>query len=437
MNLTFSPLVPEFDGGISSAVLYNAGPMLADDRLAVTSEDCPMQLVISTNETEYHAYLEKLQNAGFVPVFKNHTPAVDSAQFSGHGILLYVYFTRKTGEVRIIEDRSGVSVDTFSYVCDTAESAEIYQYALYYDPKNGHSPTTTNCGMFYIIRLADNHLFLIDGGDMLQCSAEAVDGMYRFLRHITGTAEGEVISIAGWYFTHAHDDHMAACVRLLRTYPGVFDLQRVLFNFPSYQTRPQGYSLPVFILKETLREFCPGVKCLKLHTGEKFTLGNALFEVFYTHEDAVNAENPAVFPFGDFNCTSPILKMTTAGHTVLWLGDTNTETETLVVKTVPQEMWKSDVVQIAHHCFNYLSTLYAWIDADYAMLPNSYYGGHTVENLPKLKDVETRLASKDYLWYEDKTTGFRFEDGKYCVILEKERVGGEHDGTNLYGEKIG
>lgn len=82
----------------------------------------------------------------------------------------------------------------------------------------------------------------------------------------------------------------------------------------------------------------------------------------YTHEDAVNAGNPAIFPFGDFNCTSPILKMTTAGHSVMWLGDTNVETEALVSKTVPQVMWKSDVVQIAHHCFNYLSTLYAWID---------------------------------------------------------------------------
>ena len=33
---------------------------------------------------------------------------------------------------------------------------EICQYALYYDPVNGHSPTTTNCGMFFIVKLSDN-----------------------------------------------------------------------------------------------------------------------------------------------------------------------------------------------------------------------------------------------------------------------------------------
>lgn len=70
------------------------------------------------------------------------------------------------------------------------------------------------------------------------------------------------------------------------------------------------------------------------------------------------------------------------------------------------------------------------------MLPNSYYGGHTAENIDKLEDVVNCLSSPDNIWYGDRTTGFRFEDGIYRVILEEACVGGEHDGTNLYGVQI-
>ncbi|MBQ2725910.1 MAG: hypothetical protein IJF78_09400, partial [Clostridia bacterium] len=336
------------------------------------------------------------------------------------------------GEVRLFADPAGVTADRFGYTTQGGKT-EIYQYGLYYDPQNGHSPTTTNCGMLYIVKLADNSLFMMDGGHILQCSVEAVTGLYDFLHRITGKAPGETIPIACWFVTHAHDDHLAMCVRLTRTYPGEFDIQRILFNFPSYSVCRRGYAEEPFRLRETLREFYPDAMTLKPHHGMKFTLASTEFEVYYTHEDVIRADNVTAYPFRDFNCTSTVLKMTADGGTVMWLGDTNLEAEAHIVKTMPREMWKADVVQVAHHCFNHLSTLYPWIGAPYAMLPNSYFGGHTPDNISKLADVEACLKSPDCIWYEEKTTGFLFEDGEYRVILEQDRVGGEHDGIGLYG----
>ena len=386
-----------YEGGTSGAAVYNAGPMLENDSEAVTEEDSRMLLVADTCRREYEAYLEKLCGMGFRKVFENHTGAVDCCQLMKGGDLLYVYYTLRTGEVRVIADKASVPLDEFSdsymeegpaaHMWGTMDSAEIYQYGLYYDPCNGHSPTTTNCGMFYIIRLRDNRLVMIDGGHILQCSAEAVEGMYRFLRRITGTAEGERLRVAAWIFTHAHDDHMAACVRLLRTYPEAFEIERAMFNFPSHRVC-SGHS-DFFCLRATLREYCPNIKCLKLHSGQRIVLANVCFDVLYTHEDAVRLETPEAFPFHDFNCTSVILKMTTGMGTIVWLGDTSTETEELVVRTVPAAMWKADVVQVAHHAFNFLTELYALIDADYAMVPNSRYGGNAGDNHQKLMDVET------------------------------------------------
>lgn len=384
-----------YEGGTSGAAVYNAGPMLENDSEAVTEEDSRMLLVADTCRREYEAYLEKLCGMGFRKVFENHTGAVDCCQLMKGEDLLYVYYTLRTGEVRVIADKASVPLDEFSdsymeegpaaHMWGTMDSAEIYQYGLYYDPCNGHSPTTTNCGMFYIIRLRDNRLVMIDGGHILQCSAEAVEGMYRFLRRITGTAEGERLGVAAWIFTHAHDDHMAACVRLLRTYPEAFEIERAMFNFPSHRVC-SGHS-DFFCLRATLREYCPNIKCLKLHSGQRIVLANVCFDVLYTHEDAVRLETPEVFPFHDFNCTSVILKMTTGMGTIVWLGDTSTETEELVVRTVPAAVWKADVVQVAHHAFNFLTELYALIDADYAMVPNSRYGGNAGDNHQKLMDV--------------------------------------------------
>lgn len=434
-----------YEGGTGASALYDAGPMPGDDDDGPIGEDSRMLLVADTCKREYEEYLDKLCGMGYRKIFENHTQAVDCCQLIREGELLYVYYTLQSKEVRIIADQASLPLEEFSYSYNeetrdsgigiNPDSAEIYQYGLYYDPQNGHSPTTINCGMFYVIRLADNRLVMIDGGHHLQCSAEAVEGMFRFLRRITKTKEGERIQVAAWFFTHAHDDHMAACVRLLRTYPKILEIERVMCNFPSRRAC-EGHS-DFSGLWVTLRELCPDVRCLKLHSGQRITLANVCFDVLYTHEDAVRHETPEVFPFEDFNCTSVIMKMTTGGGTIMWLGDTGVETEALVAERIPAPLWKSDVVQVAHHAFNFLSRLYALIDADYAMVPNSRYGGNAGSNHDKLMDVVRRLPSRENLWYEDRTTGFRFEEGRYRVILEEDVVGGEHDGTGLLEARDG
>ena len=438
MNSRFSPLIPPFEGGEPVEGIYNAGPMLADDKNGPTEEDALMRMYTGASDEDMDRYVGSLEHAGFSHVWENAGPAYHALSAWKNGVYVYAYLTRATGVVRLIQDVPGSWVEYCSGSARDADgrAEEICQYALYYDPKNGLTKTTTNCGMFYIMELADGSLFMVDGGDELQCSADALEGMYRFLRDFTGVPEGEKMRIAGWFFTHAHGDHVAACIRLLRTYPEAFRLERVFFNFPSHTGIGGRCDSETFVLKETLREYAADVTAVKLHSGMTFSLAGTNFEVLYTHEDAVRPEEPERYPFRDFNCTSTILKMTTrSGGTVMWLGDTNVETEALVKTTVPASLWKADVVQIAHHCFNYLSSLYPMIDADYAMLPNSHYGGHTVENEPKLAEVVSCLSDPSNLWYEDQTTVFRFENGEYRVVKVLPRIGGEHDGTDLYGRK--
>ena len=61
MELTFSPIIPMYDGGKTAPDIYNAGNMTAHDNRTTTSEDCPMMLVTETNGAEFKAYVEKLK----------------------------------------------------------------------------------------------------------------------------------------------------------------------------------------------------------------------------------------------------------------------------------------------------------------------------------------------------------------------------------------
>ena len=393
--------IPSYDGGKASPYVYNVGCGMENDLDAPTERDCYAKLITETDCDSYLRYVEKLKKEGFSVIFSNRIGDNLYTQLTLNGVMLYVYYTHARGEVRIIFDPCSTPIDRFGY-SDQGTGAQVYQYALHYDPCNGHSPTTTNCGMLFIVRLADNSLYMYDGGDLLQCSDKAIEGMMDFMRRITRTEKGEPIRISGWHISHAHNDHFCGCAKLLNRYHDELSVERFLFNFPSSTVRRPDSQTGVF--KEMINKYCPDALYIKLHMGQRFSLSNAEFEVLYTHEDAIRADDPSPYPLRDYNCTSAIIKMTLDGSSIMWLGDTNTEAEAIVAPLFPAEVWRSDVVQVAHHCFNYLSILYPLIKAPYAMLPNSYFGGHTPENLPKLAEVLCHLSSPECITYSDVTS---------------------------------
>ncbi|MBQ8288426.1 MAG: hypothetical protein IJX76_06610 [Clostridia bacterium] len=419
---------------------YNSGSGLADDIRKETDEYSRMQVVSDVTKADFEAYTAELKSAGYTQILDHTIGKNQYAAFAKDGLSWHVSFVDSTDEIRVSEDRAGVPLSEFAYDTTGNTQTVVYQYGLYYDPNNQVTDKTVNCGMLYVIRLSDNSLVLVDGGHLHQSSDEAMAGLVEFLHEITGTADGETIHIAAWYITHAHGDHVTGTAKLLNRYHDEIDLQRVMYNIPSYQVRSAGYDANTTTAKEMVRKYYPDAKFLKLHTGQSFNLSDVGFEVLFTHEDAVGltqfeeaAKNGGnvQFPLSDYNCTSTILRLTVDGQTVLLLGDTNVEAEAAVKKTFPASVWKSDVVQVAHHCFNYLDTLYPMIAAPIALMPNSYFGSHTPENLPKLATV-LQYVENDQIYYEGEgTVGFAVVDGKFQVVYEAPVVGGEYDFSGI------
>ena len=406
---------------------YNAGAMLADDRNGMTEEDSKMQVISNVVECDFDAYVDALKNKGIKGDLEHKLGFDKFFAFTYEGNYYHVSYIAKRGEIRVVEDKSSTSINEFGYNEIGKEKTTIYQYALYYDPENHVTDKTVNCGMLYIVKLSDNSLFMIDGGHIRQWNEEAIEGLWQFLLKITNTKEDGTIRISGWYFTHAHDDHLNGCTKLLNRHYKQIILERVMYNFPCYKLCP-GYVLSTFDMKEIVLRLYPQVKVLKLHTGQKFNLSDMTVEVFYTHEDAARKEDLSKIHLGDSNCTSTIIKLTIDGKTVMMLGDINVEAEELIAKYSKKEIWKSDMVQVAHHCFNYLDTLYEWIAAPVAMLPNSYFSAHIEnDNLPKLNSI-LKYVKDNQIYYEGEgTDAFVVTEDGWKQVERTPLIGGEYD----------
>lgn len=423
--------IPSYEGGELSRGKYNSGPGLMSDSVKTTTEDSFMQIVKGTSAEEFEKYIDKLEAYGYEKTFESQTEKNLYVQFAGAGKIIYAYYIDALKIARIIDDRSSVALNEFAYKTDGDGSTTVYQYGLY---QAGNTKTTMNCGMLYVIKLADNSLFIVDGGHQFQSTDEAAEGFINFLHEITGTKSGETLNIAAWFVTHAHADHIVFASKILHQYHKEINLERVMFNFPSFQTVKSGYRAFVTTwFKHIIREYHGNAIFMKPHTGMKFYLSDMNIEVMYTHEDAVNFSNPTKCSLGNFNSTSTVLKLTfLEDKTFMILGDTDTEAEKIITTMYTNTLtFKSDIVQVAHHNFNYLRTLYKWIAPSIALVPNSYANANSKENAPKLKDV-TDFTGKDNVYYEGEGTyGFQIVDNQWKLVYETEVIGGPYDGSGF------
>ena len=406
---------------------YNAGSGLADDTVTETREFSRMQIISEASEADFHTYTKQFADAGYACVLDNTIGANLFRAYTDGKTVWHLSYLPHREEIRVVEDVCSTPLNEFAYKATGSQKTTVYQYGLYYDPNNDVTDRTVNCGMFYVVRLSDNSLILVDGGHIYQASDKTVAHMMDFLHEITGTKDGETITIAAWYITHAHGDHVSGTAKLLNRYHDQLDLKRVMYNFPSFQVRASGYDPLTTVAKGIVRRLYPDVQFLKLHSGMRFPLADTEIEILYTHEDVVCPETGFTYTPGDYNCTSTVLRLFFDGGSVLLLGDISEAAEAVMAERYNAEVLKSDVVQVAHHCFNRLTSIYNLADAPIALMPNSYNGSHQPENLVKLDEVLKHVVD-DQIYYEDaRTVGLAVVDGAFRVVLDTPTFSEEYD----------
>lgn len=275
---------------------------------------------------------------------------------NGRTIYLGYYPTLLGGTLRIVHEPTGylpaTEASPYRRVTDTTFT-QIGRRAV---------DINTAPGMSYIMQLADGSFILIDGGP---ANEEDEAALFDYLTALTPA--GEKPTVAVWFITHAHSDHMALANRFLVNYHDRIEVRMAAYNFPNYeavvnardvQNNAARYTPMIEQFRESITAYWPAARHLILHAGQKLYLADAEIEILFTHEDQFPNE------FSWINHTSVAFRIRTGGKTVMILGDCE--------KSLCQQMadtfggyLKSDLLQLTHHGANGACLdLYQRIDPD-------------------------------------------------------------------------
>ena len=420
---------PAFEGGRLCPVVYNDGSGISSDFENITSNQCYMQAIADADAQMFANYLEKLEKCGYTRVFYNEMKSKEEqnnlyAQYQKGEATIYTYFIPAFRTVRVIEDRASVALDKFEYKCEFDEHSEtdVILYGIKLHPRGiccgekNSDPTFLNCGALLMVKLADNSLFVIDGGHDLQATPKAQAELWRYMHEITGTPDGEVVRISCWFITHSDSDHFFMIMKLLQDFTDQLSIERMLFN---YQKTGERFDNRARLAVEKLS---PQTKVLKCRAGMSFMMGSIKVDVLTAHEDTFNAENGERTWYHNNNDNSNIIRLTTPDQRrFMVLGDYTTLREANVLATYADSEFKSDIVQIAHHSWNNLENLYMAIGAEYALWPQYYYANfyNPIQyNNARRCAAHLKAAGAKYHYYSGiNTANLVCKDGNIDVIL--------------------
>lgn len=413
-------------GKVSEAV-YPCGTLLRH-----LNSDAPpeahMRVIEEASKNDFYIYFESLIKAGFTPEKQKRQEDNYFAVMALERRRVYLSYMGCRKRLSVIEDHLSVfPARELSYAAEGERSGEFFMYGLNMDP-GGYNPVKdaalntsgyVNCGMLFAIRCCDGRIIVIDGGHRNQFRCGATNELDRFLHRIADKNIDDKISIAAWFMTHSHDDHVDGFRLLLENFGHKYKLERVLCNMPSAEICPsENQEYTIRELARLIYEKYPDCMELKLHTGEQIQLADATIDVLYTHEDLVYSGERRT-SVGSYNNTSTVVKITVGGMSILILGDLDKPGEKRLCAAYSEETLRSDIVQQAHHNWNYLSEIYRLANAPIACFAQTEEG--TVKNEMAITNSNEVKKYSTHLYYSGditRTVGFARREGEIKLVYK-------------------
>ncbi len=223
-----------------------------------------------------------------------------------------------------------------------------------------------NGGMSFIAKVADGSFVIVDGG--YNTDAES-DRILNFLKENTPAGEKPVVS--AWIITHQHGDHYGALLNMTKRHLNEFTVKAFYYNMPMEGHDGASGGL-VGTVTNAMSKWTGAVQYSKLHTGMRFYVADAQFDVIFTHEDLFPILNTNV------NDTSMVIRMTHGGKRVMFLADIEARASGVIEKNIAKSELKSDIVQYSHHGYEGANqALYDLIEAPTILWPVNTYSFQT------------------------------------------------------------
>lgn len=292
-----------------------------------------MRLIKNASESDFLKICGECERLGYMLFQRNDIEENIHASYRGN-MLIHTYFCPAEKILRVICDPYSVDFEREEPKYERRCGSALWQF------ENDHS--YIDCGMCYILRCADNSFFIIDGGHFLQPNDHK--RIYRFLRE--RTPDGEKAVISGWFFSHAHDDHVSQFVDFIREYGSEVDIEKLYYNDAPIDHRDNmswGEANKKYIRRfEDCARSC-GIPTVKLHTGQRFFVRNLRFDVLCTQED--------VWPksLENFNNTSCALALEADGTRIIFPGDAADVESDIMTARYTAKALGCDIMQQSHH----------------------------------------------------------------------------------------
>ncbi|MBR6558278.1 MAG: MBL fold metallo-hydrolase [Clostridia bacterium] len=379
-NSTLSSIIfdESWEFSVANNTALNVLP-LYNDCFAEETVDCGdgayMKVIPDTDKDGFEAYIEKATQAGYEIYTRTEIGDNSFATLTTDGYVMNAMYLPVRNEARLIIEPEEIttlpkleSENKYEAIC----SSSVTQLGL--------ENRVEDCqyGMCYILKLADGRFVVIDGG----VNADYI--LERFLKTIKELAEDpDNITIATWFLTHMHGDHIGLLERILATPEVDLNINQIIYNAPErdffIETESEYFLTRVNTFIDTINE--KGFEVVKAHPGQIFHLANMKFTIYGTAE-MFSLEDTSVF-----NNSCLLIHVATEGQTILFPGDSGERESENMIELYGKHL-KADILQLVHHGYSGADTsYYELVDPQILLWPLALYDYEIGPKMVKDRDI--------------------------------------------------
>ena len=336
----------------------------------------------------YDQYLKDLAAAGFSLYAENTIEENHFGTFVKDSIYVTTMYTPGSGNVRILAEPSSVTalpgMEKDNVYTDKGIENVVAMVGVDYDGE-------TNNGMCFVYRLCDGSFIVVDGGfNQPSCAKAIYDTMVKL------APDPENITIAAWFISHAHGDHIGGYYAFASKYGSQVKLEKVIYNFPIAK---------VFEVCDTSLSHLDKVKsCTAMfggdkvvynaHPGQVYYIRDAVIQMLYTW-DIYRYNNTGI---NFFNDSSLVFTLDLGGTRVMQFGDCGPQATAVLEEIYTAATLKSDFIQSAHHGYLGASVnLYNMVGGKVVMWTSTDYK----VDIFRTEDVNRVLWNSPYVYIAD------------------------------------